>query len=290
MELFPFYSSFSFGECFRWEQMEKGLNSVTRIPNHHIAAPIKSVDKKSPIINNVTIIQHIAFSTKSFNQSDAVNSEKKFKLKGEGILDCSSFSNQSLDDQCDGHTCIYHSNPSSVPTWSFMRMKLLVISRSTEWAFVLSLTKHFRPSPMGKVASSVATANPKSVGLKPTLVQRPTLEVGSVERKKLVVPQLSTQTKEPASIFPKKTKSRLVMCLAHVFNSKLIKTFFKTSQGQHFADQITCSSMLRQLWAQWRQRLKISRFVKTKPAIWEKGEGRVVGMNSTRVVMAAATK
>ena len=96
--------------------MEKGLNSVTRIPNHHIAAPIKSVDKKSPIINNVTIIQHIAVPTKSFNQSDTVNSEKKFKLKGEGILDCSSFSNQSLDDQCDGHTCIYHSNPSSVPT------------------------------------------------------------------------------------------------------------------------------------------------------------------------------
>merc|ERR1711997_94315 len=83
-----------------------------------------------------------------------------------------------------------------------------------------------KPSPMGKVASSVATANPKRVGLKPTLVQRPTLEVGSVERKKLVVPQLSTQTKEPASIFPKKTKSR---------------------------------------------------FVKTRPAIWEKG------MNSTRV-------
>merc|ERR1712032_1407821 len=79
-------------------------------------------------------------------------------------------------------------------------------------------------------------AIPKSAGLKPTLVQRPTLEVGPVERKKLVVPQLSTQPKEPASIFPKKTKS--------------------------------------------------SRFVKTKPAIWEKGEGRVVGMNSTRVVMA----
>merc|ERR1712110_1053786 len=92
-----------------------------------------------------------------------------------------------------------------------------------------------KPSPMGKVAASSAATggSPKSsAGLKPTLVQRPTLEVGSVERKKLVVPQSSTP-KEPASIFPKKTKSR---------------------------------------------------FVKTKPAIWEKG------MNSTRVVMAAATK
>ena len=59
-----------------------------------------------------------------------------------------------------------------------MKMKLLVILKSTEWAFVLSLTKHFRPSPMGKVASSAATGNPKSsAGLKPTLVQRPTLEV-----------------------------------------------------------------------------------------------------------------
>ena len=31
-------------DCFRWEQMEKGLNTVTRIPSHHIAPPIKSVD------------------------------------------------------------------------------------------------------------------------------------------------------------------------------------------------------------------------------------------------------
>ena len=64
---------------------------------------------------------------------------------------------------------------------------------------------------MGKVASNVAANNPKSGELKPTPVQRPTLEVGSVERKKLVVPQILTQPKEPASIFPKKTKSRLVI-------------------------------------------------------------------------------
>ena len=30
--------------CLRWEQMEKGLNSVARIPSHHLSAPIKLVD------------------------------------------------------------------------------------------------------------------------------------------------------------------------------------------------------------------------------------------------------
>ena len=92
---------------------------------------------------------------------------------------------------------------------------------------------------MDKDPSSVVATNPKSTGLKSTSV-RPTLVVGSVERKKLVVPLSNSNStpkvplsapKEPASIFPKKTKSRLVIRASKNF---LEKYFLKIKPGSTF--------------------------------------------------------
>merc|ERR1711928_51648 len=85
---------------------------------------------------------------------------------------------------------------------------------------------------LGKAPSSETASSPKISSLKLGTSTRPALQVGSVERKKLVAPT-SVSKDSAASIFPKKTKSK---------------------------------------------------FVKTKPAIWEKGETK---MKSTRVVIAA---
>merc|ERR1712203_446844 len=82
---------------------------------------------------------------------------------------------------------------------------------------------------LGKALSSETTSSPKISPLKLGASTRPALQVGSVERKKVVAPT-SVSKDSAASIFPKKTKSK---------------------------------------------------FVKTKPAIWEKGGTK---MKSTKVV------